>query len=489
MTTKLDNISQREAKLGEGQEETVGVPENGMQDPSGQFPKVDYHYGPSLNKASVGTQVNKLATGGGDIGVSLNIVPQRPSQYPFNDVNETSSGHIVEYDDTPGGERILIKHRKGSGVEMRADGTVVITSTNNKVEVTGGDQTVIVEGEGNLIYNGNLNLKVTGDFNVDVGGNYNVNVAGNMVEDIQEKHRTTVVRNSTYTTKQTRTTKTVGTHTDIMLADNNQIVKGNQSNLVEGNIDIAGEDKIFVSGKEQFAVTSKVSNITGAKQITVFGNKGLIGGKEVDYTGKSYHGSKGEVEGVASGDTGSNAIFWGTFKGVATEAIRSVNADKAAFAEVSDLTHSQSYGEAATSGSTVGDTATLHSLSQEDISGQNAPITPDLVVDHSLNGSYAIRTVVIDAEDKLKTSLLLEKKYEGYFYKIPTIAEVRSALKSSYVGDAVGSILVADGLLNPEYKIPTPPAIGRTVKKSASSRFGYQPIGNALENRGKRFRP
>jgi hypothetical protein len=43
--------------------------------------------------------------------------------------------------------------------------------------------------------------------------------------------------------------------------------------------------------------------------------------------------------------------------------------------------------------------------------------------------------------------------------------------------------------LNPEYKIPTPPAIGRTVKKSASSRFGYQPIGNALENRGKRFRP
>jgi hypothetical protein len=274
-----------------------------------------------------------------------------------------------------------------------------------------------------------------------------------------------------------------------MLADNNQIVKGNQSNLVEGNIDIAGEDKIFVSGKEQFAVTSKVSNITGAKQITVFGNKGLIGGKEVDYTGKSYHGSKGEVEGVASGDSGSNAIFWGTFKGVATEAIRSVNADKAAFAEVSDLTHSQSYGEAATSGSTVGDTATLHSLSQEDISGQNAPITPDLVVDHSLNGSYAIRTVVIDAEDKLKTSLLLEKKYEGYFYKIPTIAEVRSALKSSYVGDAVGSILVADGLLNPEYKIPTPPAIGRTVKKSASSRFGYQPIGNALENRGKRFRP
>ena len=484
MTTKLDNISQREAKLGEGQEQTVGVPENGMQDPSGQFPKVDYHYGPSLNKASVGTQVNKLATGGGDVGVSLNIVPQRPSQYPFNDVNETPSGHVVEYDDTPGGERILIKHRKGSGVEMRADGTVIITSTNNKVEVTGGDQTVIVEGEGNLIYNGNLNLKVTGDFNVDVGGNYNVNVAGNMVEDIQENHRTTVVRNSTYTTKQTRTTKTVGTHTDIMLADNNQIVKGNQSNLVEGNIDIASEDKIFVSGKEQFAVTSKVSNITGAKQITVFGNKGLIGGKEVDYTGKAYYGSKGAIEAA------SNAIFYGTFKGVATEAIRSVNADFADKAKTAfQAQKAGTAGSIGAGGAATDPSVTLHSLSQEAITGQDAPITPDLVVDHSLNGSYAIRTVVVDAEDKLKTSLLLEKKYEGYFYKIPTIAEVRSALKSSYVGDAVGSILVADGLLNPDYKSPTPPAIGRTAKKSASSRFGYQPIGNALENRGKRFRP
>jgi len=483
MTTKKDKIALREDKLGTGQELTVGVPENGMQNASGDLPKREYNYGPSLNKASLGTQVNKLALGGGDIGVSLNLSPQRPSQYPFNDVNETPSGHVVEYDDTPGGERVLIKHRKGAGVEMRADGSVIISAVNNKVEVTGGDQTVIVEGHGNLIYNGNLNLKVTGDYNVDVGGNYNVNVAGNKVEEIQENHKTTVTRNSIYTTKETRTTKTIGTHTDIMLADNNQIVKGNQQNLVEGNIDIASEDKIFVSGKEQFAVTSKVSNVTGAKQITIFGNKGVIGGKEVDYTGKAYYGSKGAVEAA------SNAIFYGTFKGVATEAIRSVNADKAAFAEVSDLTHSQSYGEAATSGSTVGDTATLHSLSQEAITGQNAPITPDLVVDHSLNGSYAIRTVVIDAEDRLKNSLSLQEKYSDFFYKVPTIAEIRSALKSEEVANAIGSTLVADGLLNPDYKSKTPPAIGRTAKKSASSRFGYQPIGNALENRGKRFRP
>ena len=99
---------------------------------------------------------------------------------------------------------------------MRADGSVVVSSTNNRIEVTGGDQTTIVEGAGNLVYKGNLNLVVTGDYNVDVGGNYNVQVAGNMIEGISENHRTFVTKNSEYVTKGTKSTKTIGNHTDIM---------------------------------------------------------------------------------------------------------------------------------------------------------------------------------------------------------------------------------------------------------------------------------
>lgn len=483
MTTKKDTLELREKELGSGQELTVGVPDNGMQNASGDLPKRDYNYGSSLNKAAVGQKVNKLYTAGGEVGVPLNINPQRPSQYPCNQIDETPSGHSIEFDDTPGGERVMIRHRKGAGIEMRADGSVIISATNNKVEVTGGDQTVIVEGHGNLIYNGNLNLKVSGDFNVDIGGNYNVNVAGNQVENIKRNHKTTVEENSHYITKGTKNTKTVGTHTDIMLADNNQIVNGNQQNIVEGNVDLFSEEKIFISGKEQFAVSAKVANIAAAKQISVFGQKGVIGGKEVDFTGKSYYGSKGEEEAA------SNAIFWGTFRGVATEAIRSVNADKAKFAEVADLAHAQSYGEALTAGTAVGDTATLASLAQESISGQNAPITPDLVVDHTLNGSYAIQTVVVDADDILKNSLNIEEKYNFVFRTTPTMQEIRSAFRNEDSRNTVSDLLVSEGRLNPDYKNIVPPAIGRTVSKKASSRYGYTPIGNAIENRGKRFRP
>jgi len=482
MTTKKDNFSERVNKLGEGNENTLGVAQDGMQDPTGEFPKRDYNFGTGINKAARGIKINELYVGGGDIGVSLGIQSQRPSEYPFNQVSESLSGHIVEYDDTPGGERVLIKHRTGAGVEMRADGSVLISAVNNKVEVTGGDQTVIVEGHGNLIYNGNLNLKVTGDYNIDVGGNMNLNVAGNLVEQIEHNHKTTVTGNTNLTTKGTKTVKTVGTNTEMMLSDNNQFVKGNQQNLVEGNIDQSSEKKIFVSGKESYAVSSKNTNITGAKFVSVLGQKGAIGGKKVDFTGNVYQGNEGATA------EASGAIFHGTFKGIADEAIRSYNANVAGFAEVSDLTHSQSYAEAATTGSKVESTHTAATKTQATITGE-APLTPLVVVGHATSGSYAIKNVVVDAEDSLKNKILLTDDYKNVFDKIPTTQEIRSALRNSGSRDTVGSILVSEERLNPDFKTKTPPSIGRTAKKSPSSRFGFEPIGNALENRGKRFTP
>ena len=473
MTTKKDNHLLRIKELGEGVELSVGVPNDGMQNASGDLPKRDYNYGPSINKAALGTKINQLSTGGGDVGVSLGVVPQRASEYPFNQVNETESGHIVEYDDTPGAERILIKHRKGAGVEVRADGSVIISATNNKVEVTGGNQKVIVEGHGDLIYNGNLNLKVSGDFNVDVGGNYNVNVGGNKVEEIQQNHKTVVTENSQYITKGTKTDKTLETHTSIMLADHNVFVDGNQDTLVEGNLNLVSDDAIFVSAKESFAASSKNTNISGAKFVSVLGQKGAIGGKKVDFTGNVNQGNEGATA------EASGAIFHGTFKGIADEALRSYSANTARVAT------SQNYAENAT-GSPSGDEATK---TQATITGEN-PITPPVVVSHTTTGKFAIQNVVIDAGDVLKDELNLLNKY-FVFNKVPTTQEIRSKFRDEYNRENSGAaaVLVAEGLLSESYNVPTPTEIGRVSGKKARAQFGYEPIGNAFENRGKRFQP
>ena len=62
MTTSKDNFKARTEKegLGLGAELTVGVPDNGMQNASGDYPKREYNFGSSINKAALGTKVNNI---------------------------------------------------------------------------------------------------------------------------------------------------------------------------------------------------------------------------------------------------------------------------------------------------------------------------------------------------------------------------------------------------------------------------------------------
>ena len=64
--------------------------------------------------------------------------PQPPYRaiYPFNHVLQTESGHIVEYDDTPHGERIHEYHRSGTFREVHPDGTVVKQNMSDKYDFT-----------------------------------------------------------------------------------------------------------------------------------------------------------------------------------------------------------------------------------------------------------------------------------------------------------------------------------------------------------------
>jgi len=47
------------------------------------------------------------------------------SKYPFNKVFRTENGHVVEFDDTPGKERIHVYHKSGTYTEIDKDGRKV----------------------------------------------------------------------------------------------------------------------------------------------------------------------------------------------------------------------------------------------------------------------------------------------------------------------------------------------------------------------------
>ena len=97
--------------------------------------------------------------------------PKSPfkAKYPFNKVVQTESGHVVEMDDSPDGERIRIWHRTGSMTEIHPDGTQVHRVTKDDYVVVSGDRKAVVKGE--------FDLTVVDDSNVSIAGNANILVA------------------------------------------------------------------------------------------------------------------------------------------------------------------------------------------------------------------------------------------------------------------------------------------------------------------------
>jgi hypothetical protein len=110
------------------------------------------------------------------------------AKYPYNNVNETESGHITEFDDTPEKERIHIAHRNGSFIEWYPDGDRVEKITKDKYTVIMKDDNVYIMGNCNITVQGdaevyvqkNMFVKVDGNLNGQVGGNADVNIDGNV---------------------------------------------------------------------------------------------------------------------------------------------------------------------------------------------------------------------------------------------------------------------------------------------------------------------
>ena len=89
MSTENDELRDREATLGKAKEESKGIFRKGFHDPSGQYPRSDYFYGPNINQAARGVTRNDLYTGGGNLDLDLDLDNPPQSLYPLNQVDES----------------------------------------------------------------------------------------------------------------------------------------------------------------------------------------------------------------------------------------------------------------------------------------------------------------------------------------------------------------------------------------------------------------
>jgi uncharacterized protein (DUF2345 family) len=173
------------------------------------------------------------------------------AKYPFNRVIETASGHSIELDDTPGGERIMIWHRDGSYIQITGSSTssknmgdkYEINERNNHVYI-GGNNIITIEGDSHVLIKGNKVEEIVGDYKQIVHGNIMVGGAGRV--EINGADRT-----------------------DIRSAS-----LGLDSNVENLNIR-TGKNIVFESG-ESISLKSKNIRIGASENMSVSGEKSLF---------------------------------------------------------------------------------------------------------------------------------------------------------------------------------------------------------------------
>lgn len=96
------------------------------------------------------------------------------SKYPHNKVLRTEKGHLLEFDDTPGKERIHLYHKSGTYVEINQDGRLVTKVMDDDFEVIVKNKEVYVKGNINMKVEGSYTLNATGPVVIN-GSTVNIN--------------------------------------------------------------------------------------------------------------------------------------------------------------------------------------------------------------------------------------------------------------------------------------------------------------------------
>jgi predicted chitinase len=163
----------------------------GFRDPNNKYPLKSYMGEADTNRLArgviEGTIVNKKdATRVTGIPRPLELgawdQPNAPfgAKYPYNKVFESEAGHIQEWDDTPGQERIHTYHRAGTYTEVDANGTQVNYIVGDNFILMERNGCVHVSGECNITVDGNTNIYARSDANIQVEQNAKVQVGNNL---------------------------------------------------------------------------------------------------------------------------------------------------------------------------------------------------------------------------------------------------------------------------------------------------------------------
>ena len=190
--------------------------------------------------------------------IQIDEKPYISSQYPYNHVHETESGHIREIDDSPGSERLFTQHMSGTFEEIHPDGSKVVKIV--------GDNYEIVAGSSNVSITGNVNLTVAGTVRELIRGDYHLEVEGNYTQKIHKNHRVKVGAG-----------ESGGNREEEIKGNHSYNINDNVKARIGGNVDITIEKNDFtlINGEMTTAVTKDINLLSQTADINIVAKNNL----------------------------------------------------------------------------------------------------------------------------------------------------------------------------------------------------------------------
>ena len=418
-------------------------------DPRGEYPKPEYFYQSSMNNEEYELKIPSDPT----INMAnIDISSKSSANLLEASVKVTKSGHALIFDDEGGNERIILRHKDGTGIEMRQDGSMIMRTETNMITSVGGTGVLIIDGDLKVSCK-NVELDATGDMDLRVKGDYNVSVDGNKTERIKGTSRKYITGNKSTTTTGNVNNTTVGTVTNTILGNATNIIKGYYNNIIGGTYSMAVKGFSRFTSQTEIAISSGNINMAAA-DLSIFGAAGTIGGANVTYYAENYFGKSATfTEGVTAP----------TFKGqLDGKALTASLADKAVGA-----TTAGAIGAAGTAGgmsfTDTDDTAT-------------AQPTTTILTDYLSNSDRGIQKVVIDAGDHIRNKIDLTAATNGITKTELSVKQIRAKLKddNNAVDPGFLKYLYGREKINPEFNKKVPTSVGRSFDGSQA----YTPFQN-----------
>ena len=188
--------------------------------------------------------------------------------YPKNHVFYTESGHLEEFDDTPGHERIYRKHKDGSFQEYFPGGDVVDKVVADKYILVDDNFNIYVHGDCNMTVDNTMSIKAK-DFSIEVSNTFTQTVHNEMYTKVVNNKDTLVTVGDESTT-----VKTGDQYNTVSTGDQtNHLIIGNRLQWLQNKNKTKGDQTEIIGGNQIVTVSKAVDETYKKTQDTTVTGK------------------------------------------------------------------------------------------------------------------------------------------------------------------------------------------------------------------------